>query len=292
MSSQLSLFKHVFLELLTPQRDDRVPEPDLIMADKDQAESFMLAGREDGVIAPTYLFHTLQLSRLIKPGDQVLDLACGPANQLAQVARVHPDAGFVGVDASQEMLNRAEATVKGFGLKNVHFQTSYIQNLEDMADNSMDVVMSTMSLHHLPDVAVLHATFREAARVLKPDGAIYLADFGRLKRDQTRRFFAEQHKAVQSDIFTTDYLNSLRAAFTVKDFKNAMTVFGSNTHLNTTGLIPFMVAVRRGKQRSVTDKALEECRAIYDGLAKAQQQDFCDLKRFFALGGLRTPQFA
>ncbi|MEA3641358.1 MAG: methyltransferase domain-containing protein [Lamprobacter sp.] len=291
MSTQLSLFKHLVLELLASRQDARVPEPELIMDDTDQAEAFMLAGREDGVIAPTYLFHTLQLSQLIKPGDDVLDLACGPANQLAQVARVHPDANFVGVDASPEMLELAGETVQRFGLENVRFETRYIQNLEGMTDNSMDVVMSTMSLHHLPDVSVLQATFREAARVLKPDGAVYLADFSRLKREQTRRFFAEQHKEQQSEIFTADYLNSLRAAFTSQEFKQAMGIFGPSTRFNSTALVPFMVVVHRGERHTVTNKALEECQAIFQGLHPAQQQDFSDLKHFFSLGGLPTPQF-
>jgi ubiquinone/menaquinone biosynthesis C-methylase UbiE len=292
MSSQLSLLKHVVLELLASHRDARIPEPELIMDNDDQAKAFMIAGREDGVIAPTYLFHTLQLSRLIKPGDRVLDLACGPANQLAQVARAHPDADFIGVDASQEMLKLADATVQRFDLDNVRFKTRYIQDLECIPTDSMDVVMSTMSLHHLPDISVLQATLREAARVLKPDGVIYLADFSRLKRESTRRFFAEQHREEQSEIFTTDYLNSLRAAFTVQEFKEAKEIFGPDTQFNSTALVPFMIVMHRGERRTVPPRALNECKAVFHSLPPAQQQDFIDLKRFFALGGLSTPNLS
>lgn len=287
---QLSLLKHLVLELLAPRRDARVPEPDLIMDDADQAEAFMVAGREDGVIAPTYLFHTLQLSRLLKPGDQVLDLACGPANQLAQVARVNPDADFVGVDASAAMLDRARAMVQRSDLQNVSFETRYIQNLEGIPDNAMDVVMSTMSLHHLPDVSVLQATFREAARVLKPDGALYLADFSRLKREETRRFFAEQHAEQQSDIFTTDYLNSLRAAFTAQDFRQTMQVFGSGAQFHATGLVPFMIVISKGIRHSLSDTVLTHCSTIFSSLQPPQQQDFLDLRRFFSLGGFSAPK--
>ena len=286
---QVGLFKHLILELLAVRRDQRIPEPDLVMADASQAESFMIAGREDGVIAPTYLFHTLQLSRLIKPGDVVLDLACGPANQLAQVARVNPEAEFIGIDASESMLGLAADTVKRFALDNVRFESCYIQDLKPFADQSVDLVMSTMSLHHLPDEQTLAASFREAARVLKPDGAVYLADFSRLKREASRRFFAEQHAEQQSELFTTDYLNSLRAAFTAQDFKQAMQVFGAGVRFQATGLVPFMVVVSKGQPHRLTDSVLAHCNAIYASLQPPQQQDFLDLKRFFALGGLSTP---
>jgi len=289
--SQISLFKHLILELLTSRHDERVPEPDLVMADPAQAEAFRVAGREDGVIAPTYLFHTLQLSRLIKPGDVVLDLACGPANQLAQVARVNPEAQFMGVDASESMLALALATVQRFDLQNVRFEARYIQDLRSVPNQSIDVVMSTMSLHHLPDEATFTATFGEAARVLKPDGALYLADFSRLKRESTRRYFASQHAEQQSEIFTVDYLNSLRAAFTAQEFKSAMQVFGGAVRFKSTALVPFMVVVLRGPQHPVPEATLTQCAAIYASLGQAQQQDFNDLKRFFGLSGLSTPNF-
>lgn len=289
---QLDVLKHLVMELMTARHDERIPEPDLVMADPAQADAFMVAGREDGIIAPTYLFHTLQLSRLLKPGDTVLDLACGPANQLAQVARVNPEVQFIGVDASQSMLNLALDTVQRFGLNNVRFESRYIQNLESFADQSVDMVMSTMSLHHLPDYATLQASFREAARVLKPDGAVYLADFSRLKRESSRRFFAEQHAEHQSDIFTTDYLNSLRAAFTAQEFKQAMPVFGKGVRFHSTALMPFMVVVAKGTCQKLSATTLAHCARIYASLAEAQQRDFQDLKRFFGLGGLATPPFA
>lgn len=290
--SQITLLKHLILELLTSRHDERIPEPDLVMADPAQAEAFMVAGHEDGVIAPTYLFHTLQLSRLIKPGNVVLDLACGPANQLAQVARVHPEAQFIGVDASESMIALAQETVKRFGLYNVRFEAGYIQQLKFISDQSIDVVMSTMSLHHLPDYPTFEASFREAARVLKPDGALYLTDFSRLKRESSRRYFAGQHAEQQSEIFTTDYLNSLRAAFTAQEFKNAMRVFGESVRFNATALVPFMVVVSKGPQHSAPETVLKQCAEIYASLGQKQQRDFQDLKRFFGLGGLSTPGFA
>ncbi|MBK1707184.1 hypothetical protein CKO40_22280 [Halochromatium glycolicum] len=290
-ATQLRLFKHLIMELLAYRAEGRVPEPDLVMDDPHQAEAFMLAGRENGVVAPTYLFHSLQISRLISHGDQVLDLACGPANQLAQIARIHPDANFIGLDASPEMLKRANSNVSRFGLRNVQFRTGHIQDLGEFPDNSTDLVISTMSLHHLPDLKALGRTFREAARVLRPDGGLYLADFSRLKREATRRFFAEKDQDQQPDEFTKDYLNSLLAAFTSRELRDAMGVFGLGTRFNATAFVPFMVVIHKGVQYPILPSVRSECRAIYKRLNSRQKTDFRRLKSFFLLGGLSTPHF-
>ena len=70
----------------------RVPEPESIMHDPAQIAAFEEAGREDGILAFIYFFHALQMAPVVRPGDRVLDLACGPANQLVQAARLNPRA--------------------------------------------------------------------------------------------------------------------------------------------------------------------------------------------------------
>lgn len=291
--SQLALLKYLTLEILALRHTPRVPEPDLIMADPAQAAAFMEAGREDGPIAPTYLFHTLQLSQLIRPGDRVLDLACGPANQLAQVARVNPEAHFLGVDASASMLNLARETVARQALTNVEFMEGYIQSLSDLQDGGFDLVMSTMSLHHLPDTATLAASFREAARLLKPGGALYLADFARLKLDSSRRYLVERSARGQSELFRTDFLNSLRAAFSVEEFRCAAeAAFGRSSRVIAMKPVPVMLVIWRGKPKPLSEMVHEKCEGIFQSLNVQQQCDFQDLRRFFKLGGLVSPDLA
>ena len=74
-------------ELLTCKRCPLIPEPGLVMDDPEQVSAYVSAGREHGVMAPVYLFHGANICEVIRPGDTVLDLACGPGNQLALVAR-------------------------------------------------------------------------------------------------------------------------------------------------------------------------------------------------------------
>lgn len=280
-----AMLMHLLLDVLPRQEQARVPEPELVMTDPASSEAFMQAGREDGILAHTYLYHAIQASAVITPGARVLDLGCGPANQLAIVARLNPQAHFIGVDASQGMLDLAQETLARCHVKNVALQKSRIEALADIADASVDVVMSTMTLHHLPDLETLQATMREAKRVLKPGGGIYLTDFGRLKRQAGQAFFANDRKAVQPEIYTQDYYNSMRAAFSLRELKSASGIFGAAASLKRTFLVPFLVVIRSAQHIALSEASQDAARALYASLSKQQRYDFRDLSRFFEHGG-------
>ncbi|RJL31034.1 methyltransferase domain-containing protein [Bailinhaonella thermotolerans] len=81
----------------------------------------LLAGLAKGVTGPT----TAQEYRLarellaVRPGDTVLDVACGPGNFTRELARAAgPDGLVVGLDASPPMLERA---VAGTSARNVAY---------------------------------------------------------------------------------------------------------------------------------------------------------------------------
>jgi|GEM_PF-257538 len=288
----LAVLKTLLKEVLTSHSIERTPEPDLVMDDPDQVAAYVRAGREDGVMAPVYLFHCAQICEVIRPGDTVLDLACGPATQLAMVARLNPEVRFIGADLSVEMLDRAAAYIKEQGLDNVELKKSDISSLSWVEARSVDAVFSTMALHHLPDGDALDRTFAEVARILKPGGGVYLVDFGRLKREDSIDYFAHQYADRQPELFTTDYLNSLKAAFSLADFRRVWEAHLRNAaRLHSTFMMPYMVAVkshpRREKQESVAT-ALSELRAQ---LPPHHRTDLKDLMAFFRLGGLRSTLF-
>ena len=163
------------------------------MDDPDKVAAYTRAGLEDGVMAPVYLYHTAQVCQLLKPGDTVVDLGCGPATQLGMIARLNPNCNFIGVDLSDDMLSRAQAHMDSMSLQNVSFRQQSMTDLASFEDHSIDAMFTTVALHHLPDVQALEDTFREVGRVLKPDGGLYLLDFGRLKSEQSMREFAYQY---------------------------------------------------------------------------------------------------
>lgn len=285
----LALLKTVLREVLARDGVERVPEPDLVMDDPEKVVAYTRAGREDGVMAPVYLFHCAQICEVIRPGDTVLDLGCGPATQLAMVARLNPDVHFIGIDLSDEMLAKAREHVTAEGLGNVTLHRGDITDLRDFPDGSADAVMSTVVLHHLPDVPALERVFAEVARVLKPDGGLYLVDFGRLKSAKSIEYFAYQYADRQPELFTLDYLYSLRAAFSRSDFERlAARYLGSRARVYAMFLLPYMVAVKSSARRVKDANIQRKLRSVRERLPHHHQRDFNDLARFFRTGGMAS----
>ena len=270
----------------------RQPEPDLVMNDPDSVRAYIHAGRESGVMAPTYLFHTAHVCELIRPGDVVLDLACGPATQLVQVARIRPDASFIGVDLSVTMLDRAREYIQSSQVDNVTLQRADITALKPITDGRVSVVMSSMSLHHLPTLDLLRKTMEQVQRVLTNDGAVYLGDFGRLRSARTMELFAHQYDDRQPPEFTTDYVNSLRAAFSVAEFGQAMQPITGRAQLYRMFPIPFLVAIKSPRHGTPPADAAEKIRRIRSSFNADQERDLCAMLRFFRFGGLKTPLLA
>lgn len=253
-----------------------------------QTLSFTEAGDADGgVLAFLYLYHALQITSMLQPGDQVLDLACGPANQLAMIASLNPSARFIGIDASPNMLRCAQATLARAGIDNAELRHGDMTHLQGLEDGSMDCVISTMSLHHLPDCTALEAAMRECRRVLKPQGRVYFVDFGRLKRLSTQRFFANDLK--QSPQFSEDYFNSLRAAFSVEELTTAVAVAAPDARCHSTVLAPFMVVFRSGIERKLDAHATQLAQLAYAKLSVTQQANFRSIASWFAISGYGLP---
>lgn len=261
----------------------------MAMDDPAQVEAFWECGSAAGVLASTYLFNAVQTAHVIRPGDKVLDLACGPANQLAQFARLHPDAEFLGIDHAASMIDRARDTVARSGVRNVSLQTGDMTSLTGFADASVDCVTCTFSLHHLPDLASLEVAFREAARVLKPGGGIYICDFGRLRRRSTQAYFAYERRELQTDLFTQDFLNSLKAAFTLADLARAAAPLGGGVGIHQTALAPFMVVLSRPTQAAASAATIDRGMKMLSELSPRQQRDLMNLSRWFRIAGLPLP---
>lgn len=284
------LIKTVVREMFTGERSERVTEPDLVMDDPDNVAAYVEAGREHGVMAPVYLFHCANICEVIRPGDTVVDLACGPANQLAMVARLNPDTKFIGVDLSEPMLERARELIERQGLKNVEFRHGDITDLSFFADHSIDAVMSTMALHHLPTVDLLCRTYAEVARILKPGGGVYMADFGHLKSKRSIDYFAYQHAERQPALFTEDYYNSLHAAFYPEDFRKAVEPLTreGRAQLHTTFGLPFMVVLKSAPRRAANEAAnlMDSLSQKKASLPDHHKGDHADLIRHFRMKGM------
>ena len=105
------------------------------------------------------------------------DIGCGPGYLTIELARSAPGLRVTGVDLSNAMLTQAiENTAVAGVAHQVDFRTGDAAALP-FPDGTLDLVISTLSLHHWDDpVRVLN----EIARVLRPGGAFLVFD---LRRD-------------------------------------------------------------------------------------------------------------
>lgn len=278
-------------EVLAARSLPREPEPDLVMEDLQQVASYAEAGRIDGVMAAGYLFQSARISQTIVGCRTVLDLGCGPATQLAQIAQLNPGIQFKGVDLSPTMLQDARQYVDQLGLNNVSFEQEDICRLASVPDQSMDAVISTLALHHLPTHQLLDACFGQIRRVLKPGGSVYLTDFGRLKSLKSVIFFAYMNAAHQPHVFSLDYERSLRAAFLKEDFENVSGKHLSSTvRVESTFKVPFLVIIKTA-DKPLPQEVRQQIRAIKDTLKPRYRRDLNDMRIFFALGGLKNDPF-
>ena len=294
MLNDLMLAYHFAAELTAPRHEyERRPEPALIMDGVDNVREFRDAGRVDGSVAPVYLFNMLLLCHAIKPGDTVIDLGCGPANLLIELALLNPGARFIGVDLSREMLRLASDLRDSSNAENVTFIHADITKNIGMATGAADVVMSTLSLHHLPEQRLLEDCCVEAARLLRQGGQIHLMDFGGLKRVATTEYFARERTAGLTPFLAEDYRNSIYAAYRLDDLRTLTRHFDTASPgaraVSTLG-VPFLMALTSLQSAAMPPKPQQmRLRDYWQGMQQQQKKDFDAMRLFFKLSGLSVP---
>ena len=261
------------------------------MDDPEQVKAYAQAGRVDGLMAAAYLFHTARISQVIQGCREVVDLGCGPAVQLCQVAALNPGIRFTGVDLSPSMLETGRAHVAERRLDNVVLAQGDITRLEGLPSASVDGVISTLALHHLPSVADLEGCFREIARILRPGGAVYIADFGRLKSLKSVLFFAYMNAKHQPHIFSLDYERSLRAAFLLDELQAAAgRCLPDTVRVYSTFLAPLLV-VAQTPVRPLPSHVKARFDNMRGALLRRYRTDLDELRQFFRLGGMPHDAF-
>jgi SAM-dependent methyltransferase len=288
---RLSLLPVILREVAGARTLPREPEPDLVMDNDEHVQAYSEAGRIDGVMSAAYLFHSGHASEVLQSCASVIDLGCGPATQLVQIAEFNPDVSFHGIDLSPQMLERAEAYAGEKNVSNVKFSLGDITKLEAVESASVDGVVSMLALHHLPTIDHLRACFREIARILKPGGALYLADFGRLKSLKSVLYFAYMNAAHQPHVFSLDYERSLRAAFLFDELKSmANQELPGRVNTYATFIAPLLTVVQT-RPKPISGDLKKRLTQLRRALPRRYRADLDDLRSFFRLGGMPSDPF-
>jgi len=116
--------------------------------------------------------HVVQLLDL-KPGESVLDLACGTGLVTFKAAQAVGSSGHVvGVDISTGMLHQAHVKLEDHTTNNIHFYNHSITelgSLSDLQERNFDAIACASALVLLPHP---EAAIKQWAKYLKPGGRL------------------------------------------------------------------------------------------------------------------------
>ena len=147
----------------------------------------------------------------INEGEAVLDLGSGAGFDSFLAANKVGDAGkVIGVDMTENMISKAMANARKYNYSNVEFRLGDIEDIP-VADDSMDVIISNCVINLAPDKSKV---YREANRVLKSEGRMYISDIVLLRdvTDEQRNDLSLIAGCVSGAMLRDEYLNLIEDA--------------------------------------------------------------------------------
>jgi SAM-dependent methyltransferase len=109
------------------------------------------------------------LASVIPPGryQKILDMGCGIGQKTIPIADAFPGTEVHAIDLAAPMIKYGHRRAEKMG-RTIHFSQQNVERTK-FADNTFDMVVSTILLHELPPTAI-RRMIAESYRVLKPGG--------------------------------------------------------------------------------------------------------------------------
>ena len=133
----------------------------------------------------------------LRPGERVLDLACGTGLVTFRAAEAVGTGGEVlGTDISEAMVEQCARTATARGLAHASFRRMEAEKL-DLPDASFDAVLCALGMMYVVDFA---GSIREMFRVTKPGGRAVSAVWGRRGSCGWAEIFEIVQRRVKSEV--------------------------------------------------------------------------------------------
>lgn len=166
----------------------------------------------------------------ILPDAKLLDFGCGSLTLTLIAKEAHPSSVIYAVDVDKKILKVAEKKLEK-SEEEIHVQL-YDGRTLPYSNDQFDRVISSLVFHHLNRTQKIES-LQEIYRVLKPEGELHIADWGKAKNRLLRTaFYAVQ--LLDGFKTTNDNVNGLLPEYiqlagfkNVTETKTFQTIFGT-----------------------------------------------------------------
>ena len=170
--------------------------------------------------------HFLEHFQSADTKGRLVDLGCGPGDIAIRMAAALPGWQVTGIDAGENMLQRARERLDGEALADrVNFQLAYLPD-SSLPGGAWDAVISNSLLHHLPDPQALWNSIRHVG---KTGATVQVMDLSRPESQDAAQDLVDRYAEGAPEILREDFYNSLLAAYTVSEIREQLDRAGLNS---------------------------------------------------------------
>ena len=239
-------------------------------------------------VTPAQVLSVALAEPLIRPGDRVLELGCGRGGAMMALAKLHPEARFVGLDGDEGCVDAARAAARTGGVTNVRWLVTELNDLDRFADDAFDVIVSSFALHQLSATRDLRRCMVHLRRILSRGGRIGVADFVRPRSSWSMQALARVAPATLAGAGA----DLLRAAFTAEQLHHVAEATGlmdrAHARHHVARPVPLIQVIQSPPTGDPTPEFAHSLARLTDRLSEPARQELDTLARLLLRGGVDT----